>query len=198
MQSLPHSPSAERNKGPIFDLLINHLPVSGQVLEIGSGTGQHVLHFAAACPDQNWQPSERTEELPGLQQRLALAALTNISPALELDVSRWPWPVEEAPLVISINTAHIMSWPAVCAMFAGVGQLLENGAEFLLYGPFMHRGRHNAESNAEFDRQLKARSPEMGLRDIRELELLAARSGMSLVSRHPMPANNQILVFRKD
>jgi len=198
MRSLPQSPSAERNKGPILELLARHLPVSGQVLEIGSGTGQHVIHFAIACPDQGWQPSERIEELPVLRQRLAMEAPANVGPALELDVSRQPWPVAEAALVISINTAHIMSWPAVCAMFEGVGQLLENGAEFLLYGPFMYRGRHNAESNAEFDRQLKARSPEMGLRDIRELEILAARSGMSLVSRHPMPANNRILVFRKD
>ncbi len=193
---LPFSPACERNKQAICHVLRQVLPDRGTVLEIGSGTGQHVVHFASQLPQLHWQPSDRAEYLAGLRHRLQLEGGSNIQPPVRLDVlEQWPEQVFDA--VYSANTAHIMGWPAVCAMFAGIAPRLVMGGVFCLYGPFNENGTFTAPSNAAFDAQLRRENPQMGLRDIEGLESLALDQHLSLKQRFQLPANNQILVFQK-
>lgn len=197
VSGLPFSPACERNKHPIWEVLRQALPHSGTVLEIGSGTGQHVVYFAAQRPELTWQPSDRPDYMPGLKQRLQLEGSGNILAPVTLDVlEQWPEQVFEA--VYSANTAHIMSWEAVCAMFAGAALRLRPGGVFLLYGPFNEDGKFTAPSNAAFDAQLRREHPQMGLRDLEAMESLAADHHMSLKNRFHLPANNQILLFEND
>ena len=192
---LPFAPACERNKGPILEVLTKELPDTGTVLEIGSATGQHVVHFARHLAGWNWQPSDRSEYMHGLRQRLNQEGSANIAEPIELDVLLdWPDTVFDA--VYSANTAHIMSWEAVCAMFAGVSRCLARGGVFCLYGPFNVGGRFTAPSNEAFDAQLRRQDPQMGLRDIDDLESLAGQHHMSYVRNHQLPANNQVLVFK--
>jgi SAM-dependent methyltransferase len=192
---LPFSEACERNKTPILEVLLALLPGRGHVLEIGSGTGQHVVHFAVHFPRLSWQPTDRRENLEALNARIRHEGRANILPAIELDVEA-AWPDRCFAAAYSSNTAHIMPWRAVCAMFAGVGARLEPGGIFCLYGPFTVDGAHTASSNAEFDRQLRERDPEMGLRDVGALERLAGRHGLELEWSRKLPANNQLLLFR--
>jgi hypothetical protein len=194
-QGLPFSAASERNKAPIFEALKDLLPKAGTVLEIGSGTGQHVVFFAAQQPALRWQPSDRAEHLPGLRRQLAFAGRDNILPPVELDVLQ-AWPEQEFAAVYSANTAHIMSWPAVCAMFEGVSRRLAPGGLFCLYGPFNEGGAFTAPSNAAFDAQLKRENPAMGIRDIEALETLSSVQQMELEQQVYLPANNQLLLFR--
>jgi len=153
-----------------------------------------VVFFAPRFPGLSWQPTEHLESLTGLNARIRAEGAPNVLPAIELDVGG-VWPDRRFASAFSANTAHIMGWPAVCAMFAGVAPRLEPGGAFLLYGPFNVGGRPTSESNAEFDRELRARDPEMGLRDTDALDALAREHGLSLRERIGMPANNQVLVF---
>lgn len=194
-QELPFAEACERNKTPILEALLPLLPARGHVLEIGSGTGQHVVHFAPRCARLCWQPSDRAEYLAGLNARIRAEGPPNILPAIELDVFG-AWPDREYAAVYSSNTAHIMSWPAVCATFAGVGRRLAGGGPFCLYGPFNDGGTYTSNSNEEFDRALRTRDPEMGLRDVEALDALGREHQMVLQQRIAMPANNQLLVFR--
>jgi cyclopropane fatty-acyl-phospholipid synthase-like methyltransferase len=190
------SESCERNRFPILEVLKQVLPEAGSILEIGSCTGQHIVFFAPEFPNLNWQPSDQEEYLPGLLARIAVEGCDNILPAITLDVlGNWPPRVFDA--AYSANTAHIMGWAAVRAMFGGVASHLEAGGVFCLYGPFNRNGEFTSSSNANFDRQLRARNPEMGIRDIRDLASLAERHHMTLERAIPLPANNQVLVFRK-
>jgi len=192
----PFAPACERNKQPILEVLQRILPATGSVLEIGSGTGQHMVHFAAHLPMLTWQPSDRAENLPGLQRRLELEAGANVLPAIELDVAgHWPGGVFDA--VISANTAHIMGWREVICMFEGVANVLQAGGCFGLYGPFNVEGQFTAPSNREFDQQLRSRAGHMGLRDVTDLEKLGSERYLHLEQRINMPANNMVLVFRK-
>lgn len=192
--SLVFSEACERNKQPILEALRAVLPARGCVLEIGSGTGQHVVHFARFLPGLDWQPSDRPDGLPDLRRRLRAEGGQNIRPPLELDVGGI-WPAGPFEAAYSANTAHIMSWPEVCQMFAGVGRVLVPAGVFCLYGPFNEIGAFTAPSNAAFDRQLRQQDPSMGLRDVAELETLARDQQMALAKRFEMPANNQLLVF---
>ena len=196
-ENLPFSEACERNKQAILEVLEKVLPASGLVLEIGSGTGQHVVHFSTHLPLVQWQPSEQAENLTGLQKRLDLQAGTNVLPAIVLNV-RDSWPPHSFEAIISSNTAHIMSWREVVSMFEGVSHLLKPDGVFCLYGPFNENGQFTAPSNQQFDQNLKARNPLMGLRDVSELENLAHSLHLKLEQRIPMPANNQILVFRQN
>jgi SAM-dependent methyltransferase len=196
MIPLPFSESCERNKAPILEVLQQLLPSSGKILEIGSGTGQHIVYFAPNFPLLQWQPSDRDEYLPGLTARVEQEGSPNILPPIKLDVLE-QWPDGRFDAAYSANTAHIMGWDAVCATFAGLGTCLAPGGLYCLYGPFNQDGNFTAESNREFDRHLRSSDPQMGLRDLEALESLANRSQMVLQSQFPMPANNQILVFRK-
>lgn len=160
---------------------------SRSVLEIGSGTGQHAAYFSSALPHLAWQASDVAEHLPGIR-------LWGVEP-IELDVDQ-PWPLVDADAVFSANTAHIMSWPQVERMFAGIANM-PSVRLFCLYGPFSYGGKHTAESNARFDAMLRTRDPASGLRDFEAIAALAGRCGLELVEDNAMPANNRLLVFRK-
>lgn len=196
MNECVYSDACERNKRPILDVLERVLPQCGCVLEIGSCTGQHVVFFAAALPDLCWQPTDREEYLAGLAARIRQEGHENILDALELDVTA-SWPEREFEAVYSSNTAHIMDWNSVCAMFSGVGQCLKPGGIFCLYGPFNHDGQYTSASNCEFDRSLRARESGMGIRDREALESLANQHQMELERQFGLPANNSLLMFRK-
>ncbi len=191
----PFAEACERNKGPILAVLERVLAGCRAVLEIGSGTGQHAVHFAAALGHLRWQPSERAAELDGLRAWVAEAGLPNLAAPLALDVERRPWPVAPFDAVFSANTAHIMAWPAVTAMFAAIGEQIERPGVFVLYGPFRYHGRQVSAGNERFDAALRARDPAMGLRDVRDLEALAGAAGLALAADLAMPANNRTLVW---
>lgn len=197
MTGIPYSSAAERNRQPILDQLRDLLPDEGTVLEIGSGTGQHAAFFCRNLPGLRWQPSDRAANLAGLQACFSKEGNDRILPVLELDVLRDAWPECSYEAAYSANTAHIMPWQAVVAMFAGVSRRLASGASFVLYGPFNLDGEYTSESNAEFDRHLRAGNPYMGLRDLAAIEDLANQNQMWLKQRRAMPANNFILVFEK-
>lgn len=193
----PYSESCDQNREPILSVIAPLLRDARQVLEIGSGTGQHAVHFAAALPHLVWHTSDCAEYHPGIRLWLEEAALPNTRPPLLLDVARSAWPALEVDAVFSANTAHIMHWHEVEAMFAGVGQLLGDGGHFMLYGPFNYNGRFSSESNARFDRWLKARDPAMGVRDFETLSELAERVGLQLLEDFEMPVNNRILCWQR-
>lgn len=192
----PYAEACERNQEPILGVLKDEFASASCVLEIGSGTGQHAVYFARALPHLVWQTSDLPANHPGIGAWLEEAGLPNVRPPLALDVTA-DWPEVAFDAVFSANTAHIMSWQAVCAMFAGVGERLPAGGRFVLYGPFSEHGRHTSDSNAAFDKWLRKRDPLSGVRDIIELDRTASASGLVLRNRHPMPANNQIVVWQR-
>lgn len=171
---------------------------SGTVLEIASGSGYHAAAFAAALPHLIWQPSD-----PDADARASIAAhagaagLANLKAPLALDVRTLPWPVAAAAAVVCINMIHISPWEATEALFAGAGGVLPAGGLLVTYGPYLMDGDFQAESNAAFDRSLKARDPAWGLRDLADLAPLARAHGLGLDARIAMPANNHTLVFKK-
>ncbi len=193
----PFSQSSEENKEPILDVLREVFATQRRVLEIGSGTGQHAVYFARRLPHLFWQPSELAENLPGIHAWLAEADLPNVAPPILLDIERQPWPEINADAVFSANTAHIVSWPQVEALLAGVGALLPTGGVFALYGPFNYDGRYTSDSNARFDQWLKARDPLSGVRDFESVDALARAAGLTLACDYTMPANNRTLVWHK-
>jgi len=195
--ALPFSSAAERNRQPILDQLQVLIPQKGSVLEIGSGTGQHAVFFARNLPDLLWQPSDKEENLAGLEARFAAEGNENILPPLKLDVTCDPWPGYSYDAAYSANTAHIMPWDAVVAMFAGVASHLETHARFCLYGPFNIDNCFTSESNAHFDARLRAEDSRMGIRDMAVIESLASLHHLPLEQKLAMPANNFILVFKK-
>jgi hypothetical protein len=197
MNSIPFSSAAERNRQPILDQLQVVLPRRGKVLEIGSGTGQHATFFTRNLPGLTWQPSDREENLAGLEACFSAEVNERILPLLKLDVIHDPWPGCSYDAAYSANTAHIMSWAAVIAMFAGVGALLVTGGKFCLYGPFNIDKLFTSQSNARFDARLRAQDPQMGIRDMGAIEALANLHHMQLEQKIAMPANNFILVFGK-
>jgi hypothetical protein len=196
MSNLPFSEACERNKKPILEALGQVFPTSGLVLEIGSCTGQHLVFFAPSFPELSWQPSDQMDNLEGLSARIRLEGGPNILEAIELDVTK-QWPGQLFDAVYSSNTAHIMSWESVCAMFAGVGGCLLPGGVFCLYGPFNEEGRFSSVSNQEFDSGLRARDATQGIRDLEALDTLASGQQMKLQQQFRLPANNCLLVFRK-
>ncbi len=193
----PFSESCEQNKAPILAVIAPLFRDCRSVLEIGSGTGQHAVHFAAHLPHLLWHTSDMAENHPGINLWLAEAALPNTRPPLALDVLRDPWPELVVDAVFSANTTHIMGWLAVEALFAGVGKLLHQNGLFVLYGPFNYAGQYTSESNARFDQWLKMRDPYSGIRDVDDLKRLAAAAGMTLLHDVEMPVNNRTLVWRK-
>lgn len=194
----PFSQACENNKGPILAQLRTVLTEPGTVLEIGTGTGQHAVHFAAALPQIRWQPSDHPDNVQLCRPWLEEAGLENILAPVALDVTAGSWPLQRADAVFSANTAHIMGWGEVEAMFAGVARLLPEAAPFCLYGPFCYHGRHTSDSNQRFDQSLRSRAPHMGIRDLGDLCHLGARVGLELAADTAMPANNRFLVWRRD
>ena len=189
------SPAAERNKAPILAALEPLLEHAHEVLEIGAGSGQHACHFAAALPWLRWQASEHPTGVATLAANLAGADIALPAP-LALDVRLKSWPVTEVDAVYAANVVHCMTWPAVEALFAGVAQVLRAGGPLLLYGPFNRDGRFTSEGNLRLDAWARGLDPDFGLRDLAELEALAARVGMALCENLALPANNQLLVWR--
>ncbi len=195
---LASSPAAERNKQPILDVLETSLPRAGLVLEIASGTGQHVVHFAAGLPALEWQPSEADAVLvAALGARLDTEALANVRSPLVLDALRLPWPISSADAIVCINMIHIAPWSAAEGLFRGAGAALSGRGPLVLYGPFKRSGAHTAPSNRAFDASLRARNPAWGIRDIDAVRILAEREGFELERCTAMPANNFALVFRR-
>ena len=194
---LPYAQACENNKAPILERLQEVFVTPGKVLEIGTYTGQHAVHFASAMPHLQWQPSDHPESAHLCRARLEQAALPNILPMIELDVGDANWPIEEFQWAFSANTAHIMAWPEVENMFHGIGERLAQDGAFCLYGPFNEQGEYTSDSNRRFDQHLKSRAPHMGIRDLADLSTLAESAGMRLAEKHALPSNNQLLVFRK-
>lgn len=190
--------SAERNKGPILEVLTRVLPRTGLVLEIGSGTGQHVAHFARALPHLTWQPSDPDSELrDSIALRLAEEQLTNVYAPLELDTNRLPWPLKAADAAVCINMIHVAPWSATPALFEGASILLPKDGVLFLYGPYRRFGRHTSPSNEQFDADLRAHDPEWGLRDMETVAEVADSAGFTLTEVIDMPANNFSVIFKK-
>ena len=192
----PFAPACERNKEPILAVLRRHFADRRNVLEVGSGTGQHAVHMAAGLPHLRWQPSDVAENLPGIRLWLAEARLANLTPPIELDVNAAP-PGGRYDAVFSANTLHIMSWDEVLKLFATLDILLTDDAVLAVYGPFNYRGQFTSPSNREFDRSLRERAEHMGLRDFEAVDALARSIGLDLAEDCAMPANNRTLVWRR-
>lgn len=192
----PFAPSCERNQGPILDVLQRHLAGTRRVLEVGSGTGQHAVHFAAAMPWLVWQSSDRADYLPGIAAWRDDAALPNTPPALELDVDG-PWPDARFDAVFTANSLHIMGWPQVEAFFAGIDKVLKKNGLLIVYGPFNYGGEFTSDSNRAFEQWLKDRDPASGIRDFEAVDALARAIGLALAEDNAMPANNRCLVWRR-
>lgn len=194
---VPFSDACERNKGPILEVLRVAFAGATRVLEVGSGTGQHAVWFGQHLPHLAWQPSEVAAQLPGLRERLELEASDNVLAPLLLAVEDRPWPTQPVDAIFSANTLHIVSWDRVRHFFRGVGEVLTVGGTLAVYGPFRYRGEFTTPSNAAFDRWLKDRDPQSGVRDFEAVNELALARGLELTADHAMPANNQTLVWRR-
>jgi cyclopropane fatty-acyl-phospholipid synthase-like methyltransferase len=200
VHTLPFSEACERNKGPLLEVLQRWLSDASRfVVEVGSGTGQHAVHFARHLPHLTWQPTEQTEHLTMLEARISREGPPNLLPPLELDVEQHDWPLgaDAADAVFTANTLHIMSWPQVQAFFRGVGPLVRDDGLLLIYGPFRYGGQYTSHTNVVFDESLQVRDPASGIRDFEAVDALAAKQGFVLADDHAMPANNQTLVWRK-
>jgi SAM-dependent methyltransferase len=192
------APHVARNAEPIADVLRELLPERGLVLEVASGTGEHVLHFAREFPKLLWQPSDpEPSALRSIEAWRAEAGLFNLLPAISLDARAAEWPVERADAVLAINMVHISPWSATAGLMRGAGRLLAPGAPLYLYGAYRRAGIETAPSNEAFDESLKARDPEWGLRDLDDVAAEAGRHGLALERVVEMPANNLSVVFRK-
>jgi SAM-dependent methyltransferase len=198
--ALPAAPAAERNKEPILQVLLPLLPASGTVLEIASGTGQHVAHFAAATPHLSWQPSDpEPHSVAMIAARLAAGALRNVRAPLLLDVHEDPWPAAaHCDFLVCINMIHIAPWSATAALFHGARRHLRRAGAccLLTYGPYMEGGAASAPSNAAFDRSLRERNPDWGVRDLDAVAAVALQAGFRLAAIERMPANNLCVVWR--
>lgn len=208
MTSKPYSESCERNSAPILQVLQQHLGQARAVLEIGSGTGQHAVHFAGAMPWLRWQASDHRDHLPGIHQWLDEAVLPNTPAPLELQavIGEGLQPLPPLPVhdgvagfdaVFSANTLHIMGWEEVQALFAGLPSLMAPDGLFIAYGPFNYNGAFTSDSNRNFDGWLKAHDPRSGIRDFESVDALARAQQLELRDDVAMPANNRCLVWRR-
>jgi len=190
-------PAPERNKGAILEVLRSALPTRGRVLEIASGTGQHVVHFAAALPQLQWLPSDpEAAHRESIQARIRQSNLSNVAAPLALDVLDATWPVDHADAVVCINMIHIAPWEAALALLREGARLLPAGGLLYLYGPFRRHGAHTAPSNEAFDTDLRRRDPAWGVRNLEDVAVQAAGHGLMLQDVIDMPANNFSVLFR--
>jgi hypothetical protein len=192
------APAAARNRQHIAAVLADELPASGTVLEVASGSGEHAVHFAAAFPQLNWQPSDPSDEArASIAAWCAEAGLGNIAAPLMLDAAAHTWPTSRADAIVCINMVHISPLAASEGLVRAAGAMLSAGAPLIFYGPWLEEGVDTAPSNLEFNGWLKARDPAFGLRDAAWMDALAASHGLSRARRVAMPANNIMLVYRK-
>lgn len=193
------APATARNRDPILAVLKRVLPRRGVVLEIASGTGEHAVHFAHNLPDIVWQPSD-----PDAESRRSIAAWTeasgaaNVLPPLDLDAAAPSWPIDRADAMVCINMVHISPWRATEGLLGGAARVLPAGGVLYLYGPYKRDGRHTAPSNEAFDRDLRQRNPEWGVRDVAEVRNVASAFGLRFQEIVEMPANNLSVVFVRD
>lgn len=192
------APAAARNRDPIAQVLAAELPASGTVLEVASGTGEHVVHFARRFPLLAWQPSD-----PDARARASVAAwtaeagLANVSAPLAIDAASAAWPVDRADAIVCINMIHISPLAATEGLVRAAGRLLPAGAPLIVYGPWLEDDVATAESNWQFDAWLKQQDSRFGLRNTAWMDDLCARQGLQRTRRVAMPANNIMLVYRK-
>ena len=192
------APAAARNRQPILDVLRPRLPTRGLVLEIASGSGEHIVHFAEALPDLVFQPSDPSPEArASIDDWVQTLALGNVRPALALDAAGDVWPLERADAVLCCNMIHIAPWEAAVGLIAGAGHILPKDGTLYLYGPYRRGGRHTAPSNEAFDLDLRRRDAAWGVRDLEAVAALAQAQGFDLPEIIDMPANNLSLVFKR-
>jgi hypothetical protein len=193
-----HAPAAARNVAPITAVLADWLPAAGTVVELASGTGEHVVAFARAFPHLHWQPSDvHPQALASIAAWVAAEGGENIDRPLALDVAAGEWPIALADAVLSINLVHISPWESSLGLLDGAQRLLGPGAPLIFYGPWIERGVEPAPSNMAFDEDLRSRDPQWGLREVEAFAAEAAARGLDLVDRRVMPANNLMLLFRR-
>jgi cyclopropane fatty-acyl-phospholipid synthase-like methyltransferase len=192
----PYSAACDENRAPILAVLRDLLPGPAGVLEIGSGTGQHGVYFAARLPHLEWICTDLAEHHAGIRAWMQEAGLANLHGPLELDVNEPVWPVTHADAVFSANTAHIMDQRSVQAMMGGVARTLKPGGLFLLYGPFNFGGAYTSDSNRAFDAWLKQRDPASGIKDAGWLDRVGLEAGLQRIGDREMPVNNRILIWR--
>lgn len=193
------APAALRNREPIAAVLQEWLPDSGLVLEIASGTGEHVVYFAERFPTLRWQPSDvHPDALRSISAYGVEAGLPNLLRPIVLDAALPSWPVEEAAAVLSINMVHISPWESALGLLDGAARILKPGAPLILYGPWLEQGFEPAQGNAAFDLELRKRDPRWGLRQVEEFAEAAQTRSLVLKRRQPMPANNLMLLLRRD
>lgn len=194
-----HAPATLRNRDAIADVLKGWLPTQGTVLEIASGSGEHIVHFAGIFPGMHWQPSDcEPAALQSISAWSAQTDLTNILAPLMIDVEQDSWPIERADALLCINMLHISPWSASTALFRNAARLLPPGAPIYLYGPFVRHDVMTAESNLAFDASLKQRNPAWGLRDVADVDALANEHRFARAALIEMPANNLSLIYRRD
>lgn len=193
----PFSQACANNQAVICALLERVLADKKNVLEVGSGTGQHGVFFAKNLPHLKWQTSDRTQNHAGIKRWAQDHPAANLLPPIALDVLSDDWPTARYDAVFSANTAHIMPWQAVVAMFAGIGERLLSGGVFCLYGPMKYSGVLKAPSNVQFDAWLQQQVPHQGIREFHQLNQLAMDAGLTLREDNAMPANNQLIVWQK-
>lgn len=193
----PYASASARNAAPILGVLQHEFRDASTVFEIGSGTGQHAVTFAAAMPRLAWQTSDLEQSHKGIRAWIEESGLDNVLPPVNFDVLSAKAASAAYDAVFSANTAHIMSYAAVEKMFELVGSMLRAQGVFCLYGPFSRGGRFSTASNEAFDTSLRARNCAMGIRDLDELEVLAGRNGMQLARTYAMPANNLLVIWAR-
>lgn len=192
------APAVARNRQPILEVLRPQLPAQGLVLEIASGSGEHIVHFAAALPRLSFQPSDPDEVArASIDDWARTEALANVRPALALDASAATWPVNKADAVVCINMIHISPWESAIGLMRGAAKLLPAGGLLFLYGPYHRNGQPTSASNADFDRDLRRRNPAWGVRDLEAVTALAVEHGFGAPEIVAMPANNLSVIFRR-
>ena len=193
----PYSESCDQNKDPIFSVIAPIFSVVSDVLEIGSGTGQHAIYFAQKMPHLRWHTSDCKAYLDGINAWLSEAGLCNVKSPFELDVSVTGWPALEVDAIFTANSIHIMNQQNVVDFFAGIGALLKQKGSLIIYGPFNYNGSFTSKSNESFNQWLLHRDPLSGIKDFEDIESLANHNALQLVKDYEMPANNRILHFVK-
>ena len=200
------SPSTARNKEVVGEMVARYLPKTGTILEVGAGTGEHAVHFAARLPNVKWLPGD-----PDEASRASIGAWTehlnqtqgqtNVAPPHKIDVCTKDWGLENTASlagIVTLNMIHISPFASTQGLFAGAERYLNQDGVLFMYGPFARDGRHTAPSNEAFDASLKSRNPQWGVRDLeRDIMPLAAKAGLTLQAVEPMPANNNSVIFTK-
>ena len=198
MDTKPYSQASENNKDHILLVLKSAFKDAKSVLEVGSGTGQHAVHFAANLPHLLWQPTDMEVNISGIKLWLDEASLTNLNDPITLDVNNLPWQLGNFDAIYTANTLHIMGTSEIENFFQGISKTLNCGGTLCIYGPFNYGGNYTSPSNQRFDGWLKKNNPESAIRDFEWVNSLASNIGLSLVHDHEMPANNRLLQWSRE